>query len=474
MAEEKFSTSLQENLLTLICFSDDWSSTIRGAVESSLFQSSVYRVMVEAAYGYIDQFKKPPKDHMPDLLEEYLQKGDKTAELYHQILGAVFTLKENINASFVMMKLTSFVRQQRMKIGIVKASDLITEGNLEQAEVELEAALRQRLQLFAPGMTLAEGVVAIRAGKVREGYINIGIKELDEAKLGPAKKEIQLFMAPPKRGKSWWLVNLAKQALMQRQKVVYITLEISEGQITQRILQSLFSMTQTKTKPMITSFERDDLGRLLGFKKEQITGRPSVEEGGASYAQKMLAKLHFRDNLLVKEFPTGMLTVSGVIAYLDALDRISRFVPDLLIIDYPDLMKIDVNNYRLDLGVIMKQLRGVAVERNLGLATVRQANRVGTGAKLLLDIHASEAFSTIADADTVITYSQTREEKALGLARLHASNTRVGDRDGFVVLISQSYPTGQFVMDSLPMSDKYWQYVGASNEDEPMKKEEAE
>ena len=132
-----------------------------------------------------------------------------------------------------------------------------------------------------------------------------------------------------------------------------------------------------------------------------------------------------------------------------------------MILDYADLLKVDPKNYRIELGALYQELRGLAVERNMMLATASQANREGAGARVVLDTHTAEDFSKIGTADFAITYSQTQAEKQLGLARLFVSKART-DEDRFMILITQAYATGQFCLDSIRMVDSYRDIIRAA------------
>jgi hypothetical protein len=76
--------------------------------------------------------------------------------------------------------------------------------------------------------------------------------------------------------------------------------------------------------------------------------------------------------------------------------------------------------------------------------------------------HAAEDYSKIAISDAVITYNQTLSEKALGIARLFVTAGR-NDEDKFNVIIKQSYPIGQFCLESRMMDRDYWSILGVSN-----------
>lgn len=459
---EKLSGPLQENLLTLLAYSDEYCQMVRNTVEPYLFSTFIYREIVTAIYTFIDQYHKAPKDHLPDLLEDELAEKNEKSETLQDILHNVHILSESLNETYVISKLEAFIRQQSLKLGIIEATEEIQKGRIDEAELRLQDALKARTEIFDPGVTLVEGLQRLQQDKDKRDVLLTGIKELDRRELGPARKELHLFLAPPKRGKSWWLLHLAKRGLMQRLKVAVVSLEMSQAIYVQRFLQSLFSITKRESKVMVSRFELDELGRLTGFDRELLK-RPFLEDPKHQQVlAKKLAKFHFRNNLFVKSFSTRSLTINGLRAYLDSLERIHRFVPDLLILDYADLMKVDTNNLRISLGALYADLRGVAVERNIALATASQANRAGAGARLITETEVAEDFSKIAISDCVISHNQTKAEKALGLARLFVTNSR-NEEDKFAVLLSQSYPLGQFVLESAPILSDYWELMESAS-----------
>lgn len=258
---------------------------------------------------------------------------------------------------------------------------------------------------------------------------------------------------------TWMLIQLAKMAMLHRLKVCHITLEMSEERSAQRYMQALFAMSKRKEKSIVTKFNRDSLGRLEGFDEKEISPRLSMDDPKiAAKLQRRIKKFGPRllDNIIIKQFPTGTLSVRQLEAYLDGLENSERFVPDLLIIDYPDLMNIDKNNYRLSIDEIYKQLRGIFVKRNVAGAIVSQGNRSSEKAKHVGSDNVAEAWSKIAHADCVITYNQTTAEKRMNLARLHVSAGR-NDEDRITVVISQNYNMGIFAVDSVLMAGaNYW------------------
>lgn len=471
MSPDGIYPSLQENLLICLVHSTKASQIIRNAVDRNLFSTQVFRTVVGRVYDYLDEYKQPPAEHLPDLLEPELNSPNGDASLYNDLVRAIDAQKDKIHEDYVLNQLERFVRGQTLKSSIILASEAVQAGDLDQAEKVLEEQSRPRMQVFRPGITLAEGLQIAYNREVRRDVLTTGIPQLDKSELGPGRGEFHLFIGPPKAGKSWWLVHITKRCLLHRYKVAYLTLELSEAQITQRVLQALFSLTKLKAAVQITRINADSLGRITGFGNDKLTDRPAIyDHGSKSVIEKKMSRIRgINQNLMVRQFPAGALTVAGVRSYLDMMDRVHHFVPDFLVIDYPDYMKIDPRNYRIDVGNIYNELRGIAVERDMGVVVASRSNREGAQAKLVTDIHAAEDFSRIYTADTVLTYTQTMQERQLGLARIFVSSSRVADRDRFVVLISQSYPIGQFALDSAEMSEQYWGHLSQmSNEHQPI------
>jgi replicative DNA helicase len=87
----------------------------------------------------------------------------------------------------------------------------------------------------------------------------------------------------------------------------------------------------------------------------------------------------------------------------------------------------------------------------MAVVAVTQGNRSSDNARTVTAGMVAEDWSKIGTADTVLTYSQTSEEKEIGLARVLVAAARDA-RDKYVVMISQSYATCQFCIDSVYMS----------------------
>jgi replicative DNA helicase len=463
--EERLSGALQENVLTLLVHSDTACKIIRGAVSPNLFESAVFREVAKHAIDFIDQFGEAIKDHLADSLDDILRGDDKRkATSFQRLLENLYEAKDSVNTEYVVSQLHKFVRQQNLKSAVVLAVEALEDGRIDAAEVELQKGLTSQVSVFEKGMTFSDPMQSLSFLDQIEQPMLTGIGELDRRGVGPNRKEQFVIMAPAGMGKTWGLIQLGKWALLQRYSVLHITLEMSERRVAQRYIQALFAVSKKDARVRLPSFRKDESGAMEDLFYEEVEQLcltdPHIK---AKLSTRITREFSRRPPLIIKEFPTSMLTVPMFESYLDGLERFHKFVPDMVIIDYPDLFALDASDLRVSIGNVNKQLRGVAVKRNHAQVIASQSNREGAKARIVDSTHAAEDYSKIATADVVMTYSQTLQEKRLGLARLFVPKAR-NDEDKFVALITQSYPIGQFALDSAHMGNEdYWEFLAGGN-----------
>ena len=189
------------------------------------------------------------------------------------------------------------------------------------------------------------------------------------------------------------MVQIGKACAMSRLKVLHISLEMSEPLMAQRYMQTFFSLSKRKAEVTVNRFVHDERGRLTTFTTEELK-RPTLQDPSMeSQLTTKLNKLKNRIQLEIKRFPTGALTMDGLEAFLDGNERLYGFTPDVLLLDYADLMKLDYKNLRTSTGEIYKELRRIAVERNIALVTASQSNRLGEDSRVITLKHLAEDYS---------------------------------------------------------------------------------
>jgi len=205
---------------------------------------------------------------------------------------------------------------------------------------------------------------------------------------GTPQKTLNIIMAGTGVGKSLFLCHHAANCLTQNQNVLYITCEMAEERIAERIDANLFDMTIDDVQ---------DLPRQLYHKKLDNL------------------KTKLKGKLIVKEYPTATANVNHFRALLDELWMKKQFKPDIIFIDYLNICAsarlkngANVNSYTY-IKAIAEELRGMAVERSVPVFSATQVNRGGFNNTDVGLEDTSESFGLPATADFMIALISTEE-----------------------------------------------------------------
>ncbi len=451
MSEERtLGASLQLSVLAALAFDRTWGAAIAAQVRPQHFDLR-YRDAATRILRYRREYSRAPgKSHITDLIG--------TRDIAAQRLTSDLLAEEKSgNPEYAARRVGEFIRRQSLKDAILAAGDRYGQDNesmIEDVEKILYKALRSRQHTVDAGMRLNDPA-ALEFTEPQDFY-SLGIPELDKLRIGATPKQMLLYIAPKNSGKTWFCVHTGLQCMLQRARVVHVSLEMSRLQIIQRYYQRLFSIANTARSIQYAALTFDNEA-LAGFTLEERT--PDLSLRDPRLRDKLRRKLNEwgtrLGGIVVIDYPTHMLTIDGFTSYLDYLVEVQRFVPNVLIVDYPDLMSLDLRNYRLEVGSIFENLRGVAADRNCALIVPTQTSRAGIDARQVRATMAAEDIRKVNAADTVLTYSSTPEETRLGLGRLSVDFAR-HSRRGNRILLAQSYETGQYVLESAVLQQAYW------------------
>ena len=452
----KLSPFLQEEVLCLLCFSDIHFSLARHAVTPELFDTP-YKEVVVKALDYIDTYNKPPKDHIATEIEPLLA-GEK-GEVYRQTLLAIFSSEKNLNSDYVIKRLTDFVRLKQFEAALYDAAELgLQKGKLDEAQAVMDQIGKTNLVLFDPGIKITDLHLLARSLEEEDIFAS-GVKALDDMKVGPARKQVIVYLGAKSTGKSWAQICLGRISVMTGLKVAHITIEISREVTQMRYIQSLLGISRWQMGVIKAPlFKRDPSGQISGLDRAILTPRSLDDPDILEYISNGLKKFgpKLEANLRIKEYAPGQLTIHMLQAYLDGLQRSENFIPDIVIIDPAYNMKLTdkLEYFRVSLGRLYVDLRGIAVDRNIAISTCHQINREGAKAKVTTGEHISEDWSILGTVDTGIIYNRRPMEERNKIARLWVDRGR-SQRSRFFVLIAQNYDTGQFCLDSQLLGPDY-------------------
>jgi len=235
---------------------------------------------------------------------------------------------------------------------------------------------------------------------------------------GIERKTLNLLMAPTSTGKTTAMCSLASSYLKRGLNVLYVTCEMSEEKIRQRIEANFFRTPIND----IPNLDRDQYIKKMNF------------WGSNSKA-----------NLYVKEYPTATCSVNNLRALLDNLETKEGFIPDVVLIDYIGIMKsIRIKSNENSYGYhksIAEEVRGLMCERNLAGWSALQSNRDGDGKSDLELNNSAESYGTPMTADSQFGLIETNELKSDKSQIWKCLKTRYSDLKGyrFKVLVEHEY-----------------------------------
>jgi replicative DNA helicase len=405
-----YSDSFQEKILAMLWRDATFYSLYQEVIKPQYFEKDIHIDLARIILNFYEQYNLQPS--LEAVLEEVrvLCNGSRVKkEKFKDYLQAVEHLMEMDlrDIQYVRDKVVSFGQKQALTEAILASVDDIQKGNdfgMVKKRIEDASQVGANIGDFGTFYfdTIDERMDAYH--KRDEAKIPTGIELLDQVMAGGlGRGELGIVLAPPGSGKTLTLINFGASATQHGLNTAHFSLEMNEEKITQRY--------DTRFTEKNFEYIRDN--------KDSVTN-----------SLKSLAKMS-KGRLVVKSFPTRTLTVDGIRSYLTKVKLSENFVPDLEIIDYPDIMKpsrtYDVKRHELEL--LYEELRAIAQEFNFACWGASQTNRAALAKKVVTMADLAESFGKAAVSDFMIALSQTKKEKRNGEVRYYVAKHRNGMSD---------------------------------------------
>jgi replicative DNA helicase len=223
---------------------------------------------------------------------------------------------------------------------------------------------------------------------------------------GFSKKTVNVIIGGIGVGKTLAMCDFAAYNLMCAKNVLYITLEMSDKQISNRIDANLLDLSLES----LYDLPKEDFLKLIDKVKGRTIGK-----------------------LEVKEYPTSQASVSNFRFLLQELKLKKKFIPDIIYVDYINLClsarlkyNSNANSYTI-IKSIAEELRGLAVEQDLPIVTASQLTRSGQGNSDPGIQDTAESIGLPATADFQVIIVQTEELEKLGQYMIIQIKNRYGD-----------------------------------------------
>lgn len=383
----------------------DFWLTMLNSLEATYFDNKITKTIFIAFSSYFEKYNTLPSEKV---LTNRLQKVNIEEQLYTKPLEFIYNQEiSDKDREYLFDEVKSFAKRARMSNALWKSVDLLQEGKFDEINELVKDAL-----LFNADINIGSDIWDIDKRyehilNVQQNKIKSGWSFLDKLLGGGwEKKTLSCFGAPPGVGKSIFLVNCGVNALINNYNTVIYTLEISEERLGMRFDACLSRIPSFQLKTTI-----DDLKTKMDEIKARTKGR-----------------------LFIKEFPTKKANVNTFRAHLEKLKVYHEFVPDLILVDYADIMA-PIHHYGSryeELGSIYEDLRGLAVEMEVPIVTASQTNRESMNK----DGGTRETISGALVADSLIklqildffaTISQSQDQRGQNKLSLYIAKNRNGE-----------------------------------------------
>ena len=378
----------------------------RNLIKSKQFLQKAYPFLKREYFS--DDADKALYDHISQFITKYndnptvenivisLQNDNTIPETtYTNAVTAIYglDLSQETNLDWLMIETETFCKTKALHNAILRSVSIIEGSDKELKPDALPSLLSDALSVC---FDTAIGHDYLGHASERHDYytrvenkLQFDIDYLNKiTDGGVTSKTLSIILAGTGVGKSLMMCHLAAANVSAGKNVLYITLELSEKAIAQRIDANLLGV---------------NIGDLKKTKKEDFMSR----------IDKLNAKTHGK--LIVKEYPTSGVHVGHFKALLAELKVKKKFVPDVIYIDYINLCLSSriragsgANSYTM-VKAIAEEIRGMAVEFDVPIFSATQTVRSANGASDINMTDVSESFGLAATVDMLLGAIRTDE-----------------------------------------------------------------
>jgi hypothetical protein len=474
------------------------------------------RTVAGWCFDYYKQYKNAPEKHIQDIYELHSKNGrfDQTqAELIEKFLSGLSEEYERLktfNVDYLIDQTETYFRKQALINLRAELGEAIIGGRIDEGEAIVKGFKR----IARPETVGVDPIGDERA--IREAFRASSKDTLFRMPgdlgdtIGDFKRGFLVgIVASSKKGKTWHLQEIALRALFSGCSVLFVSFEMSERGMIQRIHQNLCGLPTVPGEILIPIFDcaqnqnnictnrrrESSVGLGIGEGRPTVTQIKPIGKDGKWKAKinpkppkeyipctacmgdtdydpaiwyeikikrrlsgsravrkgRELTKAFFRNRKLkLIQFPSGSISVSDLRAYLYNLEYYEGFLPDVIVTDYADKMKPESTNFsrRESLGNIWEAHKGLAQERRCLVVTASQSNTARTGAKTGQGSWA-EDISKLNLIDIGFALNQTADEKKQNIMNVTVLAQRHTDFDLTEdVMVLQQLRIGRPYLDS--------------------------
>ena len=402
--------SLEVTILENLIYNEDYSRKVIPFLEPEYFQEQGQKIVFEETVQFIAKYDS--QITVEALLIEVSNRRDLTEQSLQEIQQLVGTLeKRPQDQQWLLDSTEKWCRERAIYLALMESISIADGQDDKKTQDAIPTILSDAL-----AVSFDNNIGHDYFGNVDERYeyyhkkeekIPFDLEYFNKiTKGGVPNKTLNIALAGTGVGKSLFMCHVASSALLQGKNVLYITLEMAEEKIAERIDAN-----------------------LLNVNIQDITDLPkSMFEGKI---QNLLTKT--QGQLIIKEYPTASAHSGHFKALLNELALKKSFRPDIIFIDYLNICASSryrgnstVNSYSY-IKAIAEELRGLAVEANVPIISATQTTRSGYGSSDVDLTDTSESFGLPATADLMFALISTEELEGLNQIMVKQLKNRYND-----------------------------------------------
>lgn len=383
-----------ENLIT----NEDYIRHVLPHLKSEYFESRVEQTIFNFVSVFFQRHNKQPTKKILSLMaKEYPKFKQEEYEAAVNLISNFSDVKEN-NLEWLNERTEKFCKDQALYLALVKAINL-KDGNDTSMSKDAIPSLLQDALSVSFDKNVGHDYLDDYAHRwdfyhLKEKKIPFSLDIFNKiTNGGMSSKTLNVLVMQTNAGKSLFMCDQAAYSIKNGKKALYITLEMSEERIAERIDCNLLDITM----PELKRLNKEDYSTRLGDLRKMYGG-----------------------NLVIKEYPTGGAHVGHFQALLDELRLKKNFIPDVIFIDYINIcasqrLKSGGNSNMYErVKSIVEEMRGFAVYNDVPILTATQSKASSWSSSDMEMGDASESSGTAMTADLIVGGMRTEELDELG------------------------------------------------------------
>ena len=370
-----------------------------------------HKAVYDLFLQFVTKYNKLPT---PAILEIEFQESEYTNRpVANDALALIKTLHEEnkVELEWLIESTEKWCKDRAVYLALMESISIV-DGNTDKAEGAIPDILTKALSVTFDtnvGHDYFENAEErYDFYHLKEDKIPFNIELLNTiTKGGVPRKSLNIILAGTGVGKSLAMCHFAADALAQGKNVLYITLEMAEEKIAERIDANLFDV---------------DISTLTDLSKDAFINKAHIVN------QKTHGKL------IIKEYPTAVAHVGHFRSLLNELKMKKKFTPDVIYIDYLNICSSSrikglggsINTYSM-IKAIAEEIHGLAVEYNVPIWSATQVTRTGFGNSDVEITDTSESFGLPATADLMIALISTEQLEGMNQIMVKQLKNRYND-----------------------------------------------